>query len=1089
MTILFSRCSEKETSINTPLFEKLPSSRTGIYFNNINEETDQHNILTYEYFYNGGGVAVGDINNDGLLDIYFSANQGENKLYLNQGNFKFKDITQSAGIHAKSGWRTGVAMVDINGDGYLDIYVCRSGNNHPLLRENSFFINNQDLTFSDKAKTLGLNDNSYSTQAAFLDFDRDGDLDVFLLNHSRLAISNSYDISNRYLKDRVKYVGNRFLRNDNGQFVDISDSVGILGHAANYGLGIAISDLNEDGWPDIYITNDYTSSDELLINDGGKSFKNASDSLLTHMSQFSMGVEIADVNNDGLSDIISLDMLPEENKKQKSFFWPDQYDVYKAMVDNGLHHQYMRNMLHLNNGEGAFSEIGQLSGISNTDWSWAPLLADFDNDGLQDLFITNGFKRNFTDNDFLNFKSNLVMQAKEGKGPKKLTEVLELIPANLVHNYCFKNKNGILFEDKSTSWGFEAPTLSNGAAYADFDNDGDLDLVVNNLAQEASIFENKSNTNHNFLKIQLTASGHNTFALGATVKVFADGQTLKRTNNPYRGFQSSVPPLLHFGLGSVSSIDSLTVHWPDGKIENHYDLEVNQLLQIVQKDALSEINRPVYQINATPMIKEVRNAINFTHRENDFIDFNVQSMLPSMYSTLGPALAIGKSKERDRNLLYVGGAKEQAGRLLIREGDHYRQIIDLQDNVSSEEIDATFFDADNDGDDDLYIVNGGYEFKNNDNLLQDKLYINNGNGKFSPKSLPTFLTSGSCVREADIDNDGDLDLFVGGRITPGRYPEDPSHYLLINDGNGNFKLKSDAGSSVLKTLGMITDAVWIDLNKDGWQDLIIVGEWMPITVLINNNGSFENKSEMYFDQNTSGWWNRILAEDFDHDGNKDLIIGNYGMNNQFKPSPKKPISLYFDDYDNNGSIDPLMNYYIGDTSYPLPTKDELSRQSPIFKKRFTDYKSYASATINEVLTDEEIQKSQKLEAYKLTTSYFKNEGGKFKEMTLPIEMQIAPIYALGALDVNGDGHLDIVAAGNHSKVRARFGRAVGNFGTLLMGDGNGNFSYLPPKSNKLKITGDVRQLIVGNGHIIFAINNAMPKVYKLLPSNKQIQTQ
>lgn len=1082
LSLIMFTCKPKKPSIATQLFVKHASTTSGIDFINYNDENDNQNILTYEYFYNGGGVAVGDINNDGLTDIYFSANQGENKLYLNLGGFKFKDITPSAGIHAKSGWRTGVAMVDINGDGLLDIYVCRSGNNHPLLRENSFFINNGDLTFSDKAKELGLNDDSYSTQAAFLDFDRDGDLDVFLLNHSRLSISNTYDISKRYVKERVKYVGNKFFRNDQGIFTDVSDSVGVFGRASNYGLGLACGDINGDGWTDLYVSNDYTSKDELLINKAGKSFYESSDSLLTHMSQFTMGVDIADINNDGFQDIISLDMLPEKNQSQKTFFWPDKYDVYNSMVTNGLHHQYMRNMLHINNGDGSFSEIGQLAGISNTNWSWAPLIADFDNDGLQDLYITNGFKRNFTDNDFLNFKSNLVMEAKKGLGPKKLSEVLELIPKNKAHNYIFQNENGMVFSDKSESWGFGEATLSNGAAYADFDNDGDLDIVVNNLGEEASIYENKSSGSNHFLKVSLKGTGQNVYGLGAQVLIYTGGQLKMRAMNPYRGFQGSMEPILHFGLGDITKIDSLLVKWPNGNFQTMYNPPIDQLIEIVKLENNSYSLAKSEPSEKKPYFEKLQEAIKFKHEENPFIDFNNQSMLPRMYSTQGPALAMGILNDNGSTPLYIGGSKGKQGRLFLRENHQYHQV-NFPSSKLSEEVDAAFFDADSDGDQDLYVVNGGYEFQLNDSLLQDVLYINDGKGNYNYKPLPTMHTSGSCVRPADFDGDGDLDLFIGGRIIPGRYPESPESYLLINDGNGQFSNQTKTKAPMLQKIGMVTDAIWLDINNDEAQDLVVIGEWMPVSFFINEDGKLVDKTTKYLKSKTAGWWNCILAADFDKDGDKDLVIGNYGMNNQFKPGPNRPVSMYYADYDNNGSVDPIMNYFIGDKSYPLPTRDELTRQIPAFKKRFTNYESYASATIHEVLTLAEIQNSNVLEAFQFKTCYFRNDGGQFAEMDLPLKLQIAPIFALEAADVNKDGHLDIIAAGNLSHARARFGKAVGDFGTVLLGDGKGEFKDLSSSLSGFSIKGDVRNLIVNNNHLIVAVNNDSTQVFKLITNN------
>ena len=879
------------------LFTKLSSAETGVKFVNLNTENDQENILTYEYFYNGGGVALGDINNDGLVDIYLISNQGENKLYVNKGNFKFEEIKE-AGVSVKSGWCTGVAMVDVNNDGYLDIYVSRSGWKHPIFRANVLLINNKDLTFTDQAAAYGLNDDSYSTQASFLDYDKDGDLDMFLLNHSRLLISNSYDITKRYEKKRIKYVGNKLYENVNGKYQDVSDSMGIFGPASNYGLGVAYSDVNNDGWIDLYTSNDYTEKDKLLFNDHGKLFYEVSDSLLTHMSQFSMGVDIADINNDGWLDMVTVDMLPDQNRRQKEFFWPDRYDVYATMVKNGLHHQYMRNMLQLNNGDGTFSEIGQLAGISNTDWSWAPLFADYDNDGLQDLFVTNGFKRNFTSNDFMRYQADLVTKAKQGKAIGKLTEVLEQMPATKIHNYIFRNKDGINFEDKSTEWGFDANVLANGAAYGDLDNDGDLDLVTNIMDEEAGVYRNNAEMDGNhFLKVRFQNNTSNSFALGAKVTAYhSTGKILTRTLSPYRGFQSSVEPTLFFGLGKVDKIDSLIIEWPEGEVQKLSNITADQLITL-KKDATPIPKRNTFD---AILLREKTDAISFEHRENDFVDFKVQVLLPRSYSTMGPAMAMADVNGDGLADLYVGGSKANPGALLLQDRKGYyhpSNLLEVKSNA--EETDAIFFDMDNDDDQDLYVVTGGYEFEASDEALTDRLYTNDGNGKFQSKALPEMISSGSCVRPADIDGDGDKDLFVGGRIIPGRYPEVPMSYILLNDGGGNFTISTDDVAHSLKNIGLVTDACWMDLNGDTQVDLVIVGEWMPITIYINDAGKLVDQTEQYIKEKTEGWWNCILSDDFDGDGDHDLVVGNFGLNNQFKPEPERPITLYYKDYDSN----------------------------------------------------------------------------------------------------------------------------------------------------------------------------------------------
>ncbi|MEQ9438270.1 MAG: VCBS repeat-containing protein [Cyclobacteriaceae bacterium] len=1084
---LFLGSCESERSADHTLFTRLTAEETGVGFINRNTENEEQSIISYDYFYNGGGVALGDINNDGLVDLYFSANQGENKLYLNKGSFQFEDITQSAGVSANNGWRTGVAMVDINADGYLDIYVCRSAENNPLFRENALYINNGDLTFTDKAFEYGLNDNSFSTQAAFLDFDQDGDLDMFLLNHSRQQISNAFDIRQRNSQERVPYVGNKLYRNDEGKFTDVSDSLGIYGPASNYGLGVAYADLNNDGWLDIYASNDYTGNDKVYLNRQGLFFEEKSDSLLTHMSQFSMGVDIADVNNDGWMDILSLDMLPEDNQRQKELHWPDKYDVYQAMVKNGLHHQYMRNMLHLNRGIGEdhlllFSEIGQLAGVSNTDWSWSALLADYDNDGLQDLFVSNGFKRAFTNNDFLAYQADLLTRQRAGKAIDNIDDILSRMPANTVHNYLYQNQDGLTFSDQSQAWGFGDPTLTNGAAYADLDNDGDLDLVLNNLDAEAGIYRNNSDTaSQHYLKIKLEGQGSNTFGLGTKVQLYLSDSSLVRLQNPYRGFQSSMEPTLFFGLGNTTTIDSMIVEWPTGEIQVLKQVRVNQTLTLDQADAVPD-NRPADEPIA-PLLGKSEAQIDFKHAENDYIDFKVQSLLPRMYSRAGPALT-GADVNGDGLMdIYLGGAKGQSGGLFLQNQSlkyGEKPQTAFQEHQMSEDVAAVFFDMDGDGDQDLYVVSGGYEYAEEDELLQDRLYRNQGNGSFEAVSLPTFISSGSCVRPADVDQDGDLDLFVGGRIIPGRYPETPHSYLLRNDGQGNFSIATNYIAPDLTQVGMVTDALWLDVNQDQWPDLVVVGEWMPLKVFINREGILEDESSTYFPANTEGWWNCLLAADFDADGDQDLVAGNFGMNNQFKATPAQPATLYYADYDHNGSVDPLLTYYIGDQSYPLPTRDELIAQSPMFKKRFPDYASYARATVEDILTPTELEQSDVLQAYQFETTYFENNNGVFTPGKLPAEMQFAPVFALAALDVNQDGHLDMVSGGNLKHMRARFGKASGNFGTVLLGDGHGGFRPLAAKQSGLQVRGEVRSIISDQEHkLIIGRNDQSPLIFSL----------
>jgi len=1063
------------------LFTKIPDDRSGVFFNNVNMEDENYNVLVYEYFYNGGGVAIGDINNDGLPDIYFTANQKANRLYLNKGNFTFEDITEKSGTACKQGWKTGISMVDINADGYLDIYVCRSAANNPAQRENSLYINNGDLSFTDRAKEYGLNDNGYSTQASFLDHDRDGDVDMFLLNHSVSSIVRNYDIRTENKKDRVPFVGNTLYENNNGKFTDVSEDRRIYGPAHNYGLGVCYSDINNDGWLDLYTSNDYTGSDNLLLNVEGKSFLNVTDSLLTHISRFSMGTDIADVNNDGFSDILTLDMLPDNNQRQKELFWPEQYDVYTEMVSNGLHHQFMRNMLHLNNGAGQFSEIGQFSGISNTDWSWAALFADYDNDGFQDLFVSNGYKRDYTNNDFLKYRADQMTSAqRKGKG-EDFISLMNKIPSTKINNYLFQNIDGWKFSDVSDDWGMGNAGLTHGAAYADLDNDGDLDLVMNNMDETAGIYQNNAEVlvNNNYLKIRLRGNDQNYNGLGAKVTVYFGNKLMMRELCPYRGFQSSVEPVLHFGFGRLTRIDSVVVIWPRGTVQKLTNVAVNQTMVLRQQDAtekllLSEIDP------GQSLLSEEKGKIPFKHLENPFIDFKVQSLLPRMYSTTGPALAGGDVDNDGLMDLYFGGASGQDGALLVGEENATFAVKDVPSfsaDGESEDTDAVFFDIDNDKDLDLYVVTGGFEFNNNDPALEDKLYRND-HGNFRKINLPEMFSSGSCVRPHDFDRDGDLDLFVGGRVTPGRYPYAPESYLLRNDGTGNFSIVTEQVAPAIKQIGMVTDAAWVDLSGDGSAELIIVGEWMGIRIFESNDGMLTEGTSHYLKDNLQGFWNCILVHDFDKDGDPDLIAGNYGLNNQIKPSSVRPATLHYDDFDDNGSVDPILCYYVKDKSYPFPSRDELTEQLPYLKKRFTNYGAYANATIEDILTPRQLSDGGKLEANHFETTYFQNDGGTLRVKHLPVQIQFAPVFALAAMDVNRDGNSDLISGGNLSATRARTGVLKGNTGFVFLGDGKGGFSFVEPFRSGICIREDIRKIVVTGDRVVFAANNAGARTFK-----------
>ncbi|MCW3094332.1 MAG: ASPIC/UnbV domain protein [Ferruginibacter sp.] len=1078
---------------NKSVFTLLDSKTTGISFNNISVENEQINILTYEYMYNGGGVAIGDINNDGLKDIYFTSNNLENKLYLNRGNMKFDDITDKAGAGCKGGWKTGVTMVDINADGFLDIYICKSADGNPERRRNILLINNGNLTFTNKAKEYGLDDIGYSTQAGFFDYDNDGDMDMFLLNHSLIEVSNTIGINPVLRNVRDSTFSDKLFRNDHGVFTDVSETAGITGGMANYGLGIAISDINNDGWQDVYVTNDYAENDHIYINNKNGSFTDSAYQMLDHMSNFSMGVDIADFNNDGLQDICTLDMLPEDNRRQKLLFGPNEYDKFNMFVKAGLHYQYMRNMLQLNNGNGRFSEIGQLAGVSNTDWSWAPLIADFDNDSHPDLFISNGYKRDYTNMDFLKYKADVQMKTRQGNrdGPKTpMSEIIKKMPTNNFHNYIFKNNGDLTFKDVSKDWGLDKPVLNNGAAYADLDNDGDLDLVTNNIDQEAFIYKNNSNElfKNNYLAFRLKGEGQNRFGVGAKVKVFFAGQIAFKEVNPSRGFQSSVDFDLVIGLGKNTMADSVQIIWPLGGSEIIKAVKANQQVELSEKNAIKKYyySTPSHH---SYFLANSKQPVSFLHKEDEFIDFGVQFFLPGLLSTQGPRMAKADINGDGLEDIFVGGAAGQPGAVYMQDSKgnfrNTQQPAIAADSLA-EDTDASFFDADGDGDPDLFVVSGGYVFKKGSPELQNRLYLNDGKGKFflKPNAVANVFVNASCVRPADVDGDGDMDVFVGGRVIPGKYPETPDSYLLINDGKGNFTDKTEILATGLKKAGLVTDAVWADLNNDKQMDIIVVGEWMPIKVFINEKGKLIDRTSFYFGSNLSGWWNRIYAYDFDKDGDLDFIAGNRGLNTQVKVSADQPCTMLYKDFDGNGSIDGIMCYYIQGKSYPALSRDEMVEQMPALRKKFNDYASYSTATINDFFPANVLSSANKLIADKMATCYIENMGnGKFEVRELPVQAQFSPVYAINSLDVNKDGNQDLLLGGNFEKSRVSIGKFDANHGMLFLGDGKGNFNYVPQAQAGFSVKGDVRDIqvlkIQGKTRVLFSISDKPVVCYSL----------
>ena len=1086
----------------TSRFTLLPAAFTGIDFANNLEDELSLNVFKYRNYYNGGGVAIGDVNGDGLADLYLVSNQRQNRLYLNRGDFHFEDITSGAGVAGEHRWSTGACMADVNGDGLLDIYVCNSGNIGDDDRANELFLNQGNdgsgkPRFREAGAAWGVNDPGFATHAAFFDYDRDGDLDLYVLNNAFRPLS-TFDLSKnlRDIRDE-KAGGDCLYRNDGERFSDVSAEAGILGSVIAFGLGLSVSDVDNDGWMDIYVANDFFEKDYLYLNNQDGTFRESLNSAVRYVSTASMGSDIADLNNDGRMDISTTEMLPEDDYRLKTTFTFDAFDRMARQVEWGYYHQYQQNALQINNGpvpgEGVtFTEIALQAGVAATDWSWGALIADLDNDAYKDILVTNGIFRDVTDQDYLDFllQQDNIQRIILGE-EVNFSRLIEAIPSTPLSNYAFRNQGDLTFENAAREWGLDSLSYSNGAAYGDLDGDGDLDLVINNVNQAAFVYRNESDSlsAHHFLRVRLQGAGKNTSAIGARVTLHAGQSRLVLEQMPMRGFQSSVDHVLHFGLGENESIDSVIVQWPAGGQSIVKSPPANQLITIAENDGKTPGNLPP-ATQPAPLFADITAgfAPGLEHQENAFDDFKREPLIPRMLSTEGPRIATGDINRDGRSDFFLGGAKGFPGRLYRQSAagafEPVNEAVFEKDKIC-EDVDAVFFDADGDGDQDLYVVSGGNEFSRKAPALTDRLYLNDGRGGFSPAKdrLPRQITSGGCVAVADYDRDGDIDLFIGSRSIPWQYGMTPESYLLQNDGRGFFSLADAAWNDAVSQIGMVTDAAWADIDRDGAADLVVVGEWMPVTVLRNTGQGWENITEAAGLARSNGFWNCLEIADLNGDGYPDLIAGNLGFNSKIRVSEEQPATLYISDFDRNGLLDPITAFYKGGQNYPLPLLKELLAQLPYLRERFPNNASYAGQTVSEVFTPEELEHATRNQVFTTASSvFYGSAAGRFTARELPREAQYSSVFAIEVLDANGDGKADLLLGGNFYGYTPQLGRQDASFGTLLEGDGEGGFAVIPPTQSGIFVRGQVRDItrlkVRGREVVILARNDAPAVVYQ-----------
>ncbi|MEP6725211.1 MAG: VCBS repeat-containing protein [Bacteroidota bacterium] len=1077
------------------LFKVLDDKATGLHFINHLTATADFNLFNYMYFYNGGGAGAADFNNDGLIDLFFAANQGKNKLFLNRGKLQFEEITDKAGIIQDSGWSTGVSVIDINNDGLMDIYVCRVGQleglpkSHNLLLVCTGIDKNGLPSYQEKSQEYGLAFSGFSTQAAFFDYDNDGDLDMYLLNHT-IHNNGTFGIREGLLKTYNPLSGDRIYRNDGGHFTDVTAATGIHSSVIGYGLGVVVADINMDGYPDIYAGNDFHENDYLYINQHDGTFKDELTSRVMHTSQFSMGVDAADANNDGYPDIISMDMLPSDPYILKRSLGEDENDVFYHKIDFGYNYQYTRNNLQYNRGNGMFSEIGLYAGVAATDWSWAPLWVDFDNDGKKDLFISNGIPKRMNDIDYINFISNGEVQQKirsNSMGEKDMA-LIDKFPQIKIPNRFFHNTGNLKFDDMADRIEGDLPSFSNGAVYADFDNDGDLDLVVNNIDEPALLYQNKTNsdTSKRSLEIKLTGSASNINAIGSKIILYANGGIRTYEKYPARGFMSSMEIPMHIGLADTK-IDSAFLIWPDNTYAPVDIQPGKNLISLQYKKGLPVFNYNVLAAFGTSYTRRVTDitadvGINYLHKENFFHEFDRETLIPHMLSTEGPALAIGDINNDHKEDIYIGSSKWEKAAVFVQQaaGKFVKldvPALDLDSNY--ENVSACFTDVNNDGNADLVIASGGNEFYGNDPNLLPRIYLNNGKAQFTKleNAFGNLFINASCVVPYDFNGDGYMDLFIGGRSIPWEYGQVPKSYLLQNNGKGYFADVTEKYAKAISKIGMVTQALWFDLDKNGNKDLIICTEWGGITAFINNHGVFTEK----IITDKKGWWNFVLPVDINNDGNIDLIAGNLGLNSRLSASDKEPVRLYYNDFDDNGKKEQILTYYLQGKEIPFASKAELEKQIPVLKKRFLYAEDFAKASLENLFTREKLQQAEVSTANYFANAVLINKGNlNFDIQALPWQAQLSTYRDAVVVNANNDSLPDIFLAGNFYENNIEMGRYDADFGTLLLNKGNGVFSVQP--LNGLQVKGQVRHIgkinVGGSEAFILARNNDSALVIK-----------